>query len=185
MEQPVKPELVERFEEQLNWFAKAEEGFRHGTYQVSSYCLKKAIEENELDEFTAEIEARLANLKLCLSIVKVMKEFGAGMLQAQNDFHRAVWRFNEWQEATEKFDPETDTVRAVAEEIVKDEAMVKFYAGKKKSDRCRWWYRANRLALIREVEQADIEALARDYIAANPMRYAVSTGALTYLKGVK
>jgi predicted Zn-dependent peptidase len=184
MEQPIKTELVERFEEQLNWYSTAEDRFRHGTYQVSSYHLKKAIEENELDEFTAEIEDRLANLKLCLSIVKVMKESGARMLESQNDFYRAVYRFNEWQEATERFDPETDTVRAVAEEIIKDEAMVIFYAGKKKADRCRWWYRADRLALIREVERADIEALAREYITANPMRYAVSTGNLTYLKRV-
>lgn len=152
-----------------------------GTYRIDRYDLKEAIGANELDIFATELTERITAMQEALLIVNELKDTGAKALEAQNEYHAQCYRFHDWQTAVKNFNSETDTIRNIAEEIVKDEAMISFYADKKKRDRCHWWFRADRYALAKGLDRATVEAQARDYIKGHPMRYAVSTGRLTYL----
>jgi membrane-associated HD superfamily phosphohydrolase len=187
MEEPTKSQLAISYEKARNEYWESFGEMNSSRFISSNF---EHLEDEKRAERIANIRAEVARkLEAVTKTQELLEQLLSPLSQiGEKEFHdweQAVYRWHDYKQALDNYNPETDTIRAVAEEIVKDESMVKFYADKKKrADRCRWWYRADRLALIREVERAHIEALARDYISANPMRYAVSTGNLTYLKRV-
>lgn len=182
MPRPSEPLLSVMLDDSLDRYREAfEKRAMRGTYRVDGHDLKKAIGANELDLFATELMERITAMQEALTIVNELKGTGAQALDDQNKYQADIWRYGDWQRAVERFDPETDTIRAVAEEIAKNEAMTAYYAGKKKRDVCMWWNRADRIALVRGLERSAVEAQARAYLLANPIRYAVSTGRLTYL----
>jgi hypothetical protein len=182
MERPSMPLAVEEYDQTISDYREAYEAGERGQYQVSAYHLTDAIEKNELELFAHELEARIKAFQDALEIVNRLKVSGQKLFEARKNWERDVWRFHDYERALETFDLEADTVRAVAEEMVKDEALEKYYKGVSKRPRSMYWIRAERIALRRGMERTEIDQCAREYIEANPMRYAPSTGRLTYLK---
>ena len=178
MERPTKPLAVAEYDETIDSYRRAFEAGERGQYQVSAHHLYNAVEANELDLFANELEARIKGFEEALEIVNRLKIDGREKFEARQKWEHDVWRFHDYERAVETFDLEADTIRAVAEEMVKAEAEQK----SPKRQVTFPHFRAERIALRRGMTRAEIDQCAREYIEANPMRYAPSTGRLTYLK---
>lgn len=179
MEQPVKSKRAEFFEDALESYGAAyDEATSRHWYRGNASELRRNPEAFE--ELWDDLERRISELNKAKGFLRVVgtHEFALKGRHELDDYETACWKWHEYQRALNQHDPENDTVRAVAEALVKDEAILK--AGKKRKEYP--LFVLDRLALVRGMERDEILTLARDYIEANPMRYAVTTGNLTYLK---
>jgi hypothetical protein len=188
MEEPTKSPLATAYERTRNAYWEAFGEMNSSRFISSNF---EHLENEKRAERIANIKEEVARK---LEAVNKTNELFQQLLSPLSlagevefhDWERAVYRWHDYLEAVKVYDPEADTLRAVAEEIVKDEALIA-HAGKtnaKRAKRCFWWQRADRIALVKDFTREQIEYLAREYITDNPMRYAVTTGNLTYLKRV-
>lgn len=190
MEQPVEPILAVMYEETLTRYGKAYEEADRGSYRVSKYDLNEAVKADELPLFVDEIKARIKAWQSALEIVEEVVVSGKSGSEATETFRQACYRFNDYQLAVARYNPEIDTIRNVAEELVKEKARDDYRISSGKVIKSKNWSRASwaiadTIALVTGVTRDEVLEQARAFVVANPMRFAVTTGNLTYLKAGK
>ena len=190
MEQPTEPLLAVMYEDTLARYGKAYEEADRGSYRVSKSDLNEAVKEDELPLFADEIKARILAWQTALEIVEEVIGSGKSGFEARETFRRDCYRYHDYIMAVERYNPEIDTIRNVAEELVKEQAREDYRISSGKSIKSKNWNRtswaiADTIALVTGVTRDEVLEQARAFVVASPMRFAVTTGNLTYLKAGK
>lgn len=145
------------------------------------------IRDTTEDERNAEIEKALATIAEHSRLLNELLEMLPMLADVRSndgysEYHNhsfALYEYHQTQQLLERFNPLTDTVQAVAEERVKVNAYRK--ANRKLPKDYQY---GDKNALVRaglNLSQDELDAAVNAFIEAHPMRFAVTTGRLTYL----